>query len=865
MKRMLINASHTEEIRVALVDGQRLYDLDIENRNRVQKKSNIYKGRITRVEPSLEAAFVDYGAERHGFLPLKEISKEYFKGDGGDNPGRARIRDVVKEGTEVIVQVDKEERGTKGAALTTMISLAGRYMVLMPNNPRAGGISRRIEGDERTELRNALNGVEIPDGMGVIVRTAGIGHSTEELQWDMDYLTQVWKAIKEASNERKAPFLIHQESNAIVRAIRDYLRQDVDQVLIDQRESYDEAMMFVNQIMPHNKHKIRHYDDETPLFTRYQIESQIESAFQREVQLPSGGSIVIDPTEAMVSIDINSARATRGGDIEETATNTNLEAADEIGRQLRLRDIGGLIVIDFIDMLSPKNQRAVEQRMQDAVEQDRARIQVGRISRFGLLEMSRQRLRPSLGETSAGVCPRCDGKGTIRNTRSLSLSILRLVEEEANKDKTGEVRAVVPVDVASFLLNEKRNDLADIEKRSRVRVLVIASPALETPHFEVQRLRDDEITDPDHPSFKLIPGPAEGEQPDSWKEKESATPEVAAVDALAPRPPAPAAQKKEAPIKAEREAPVKTVAKVGIFAAIAAWFGSLFGGEAEKVEEAPKPKTAERSNRNREDGNNRNRNRNRSEGGNNRNRGGQRNRNRNRNRNNTGENRPGDEQQAERKDQDKPAEQKERKERKERKPRDQQKPADKPENNTETDGNRSQERDSNRPQRRPSNRRGRSASERKRGELPTEVAAEAANLNVEEKVASPAVEAAAAAVVAETVAPAVESPKAEAEATPRQEKPAARKPRTEKKPAAPKPEPAIEQPAPPVTPVKIIAAELGRAGNDPRDNPRQNIDVQVATADPTPAPLDPSKVAAPNPDLPERPRAANDPRNQRSA
>ena len=425
MKKMLINATQPEELRVALVDGQKLYDLDIENRTRIQKKSNIYKGKITRVEPSLEAAFVDFGAERHGFLSLKEISREYFQKKPADIGSRLNIRELVKEGTEVIVQVDKEERGNKGAALTTFASLAGRYMVLMPNNPRAGGISRRIEGDDRSELRDAMSQLEIPNGMGVIIRTAGVGRSAEELQWDLNYLLQLWEAIKTASDEKPAPFLLYQESNVIIRAIRDYLRDDVDQVLIDTPKAVQQAKDFVTQVMPHYANRIRHYDDSVPMFNRYQIESQIETAFQREVQLPSGGSIVIDPTEAMISIDINSARATRGSDIEETALNTNLEAADEIARQLRLRDIGGLIVIDFIDMSAARNQRAVENRMRDALTMDRARVQVGKISRFGLLEMSRQRLRPSLGETSGIVCPRCTGQGTIRDTKSLSLSILR--------------------------------------------------------------------------------------------------------------------------------------------------------------------------------------------------------------------------------------------------------------------------------------------------------------------------------------------------------------------------------------------------------------------------------------------------------
>ncbi|MFT4768686.1 MAG: ribonuclease E, partial [Glaciecola sp.] len=503
MKKMLINATHAEEMRVALVDGQKLYDLDIENRTRLQKKANIYVGKITRVEPSLEAAFVDFGAERHGFLSVKEIAREYFYRDPKDIDGKFSIRDVVKEGTRLIVQVDKEERGNKGAALTTFISLPGRYMVLMPNNPRAGGISRRIEGDDRAELREALSALDIPDGMGVIIRTAGVGRSAEELQWDLNYLLQLWEAVSTAGEENRSPVLLYQESNVIIRAVRDYLRDDVDQVLIDSPDAFKQAMDFVSMVMPKYQQRIKLYEDSTPLFNRFQIESQIETAFGREVRLPSGGSIVIDPTEALVSIDINSARATKGVNIEETALQTNLEAADEVARQLRLRDMGGLIVIDFIDMLAAKNQRAVETRVRDALAIDRARVQVGRISRFGLLEMSRQRLRPSLGETSAIVCPRCTGQGSIRDTKSLSLSILRLLEEEATKERSAEVRAIVPIDVAAYLLNEKRLALSEIETLTRVRVLVIPDPNLETPHFEVTRLRDDEVDGDQQTSYKI--------------------------------------------------------------------------------------------------------------------------------------------------------------------------------------------------------------------------------------------------------------------------------------------------------------------------------------------------------------------------
>lgn len=493
MKRMLINATQEEELRVALVDGQRLYDLDIENRTRIQKKANLYKGKVTRVEPSLEAAFVDFGAERHGFLPLKEISRQYHakNAKSGD---RSSMRDLIPEGTEVVVQVEKEERGNKGAALTTYVSLAGRYLVLMPNNPKAGGISRRIEGDDRSELRDALRTLQIPDGMGLIVRTAGVGKDPEELQWDLDYLLALWQSIQEASDEKPAPFLIYQESNVIIRMIRDYLRKDIGEVLFDTQESHEEALNFIKQVMPQYENRIKLYDDKLPLFNRYQIEAQIESAFEREVKLPSGGSVVIDPTEALISIDINSSRATRGADIEETALNTNLEAADEIARQLRLRDMGGLVVIDFIDMTSNRNQREVENRMKDALESDRARVQVGRISRFGLLEMSRQRLRPSLGETSAIVCPRCSGQGSIRDVESLALSILRIVQEEANKQKCQEVKANVPLVVSSYLLNEKRSALAEIEEQSKTRVFVNPVPDMVTPHYEIIGINQNKET-----------------------------------------------------------------------------------------------------------------------------------------------------------------------------------------------------------------------------------------------------------------------------------------------------------------------------------------------------------------------------------
>ncbi|SMF30522.1 RNAse E [Alteromonadaceae bacterium Bs31] len=492
MKRMLINATQPEELRVALVDGQWLYDLDIENRLREQKKANIYKAKITRIEPSLEAAFVEYDTGRNGFLPLKEISREYFIKQPKEIEGRIRIKDVVKEGMEVIVQVDKEERGNKGAALTTFISLAGRYLVLMPNNPRAGGISRRIDGDDRSELKDALSDVDIPEGMGIIVRTAGVGRSSEELQWDMNYLTLLWNNIKKAADESKAPCFLFQESNVIIRAIRDYLRPDIGEVIVDAPDAFNLATNFVQQVMPNYRSKVKLYEEAVPLFNRFQIEGQIETAFEREVKLPSGGSIVIDVTEALISIDINSSRATKGGDIEETALQTNLEAADEIARQLRLRDMGGLVVIDFIDMQPVRNQRAVENRMREALKMDRARVQIGRISRFGLLEMSRQRLRPSLGETTSKVCPRCSGQGTIRGTKNIALSILRLVEEEAQKERSAEIRAIVPVKVATYLLNEKRRTISQIEQRHDTRVAILPKEEMVTPHFEVMRLRDDD-------------------------------------------------------------------------------------------------------------------------------------------------------------------------------------------------------------------------------------------------------------------------------------------------------------------------------------------------------------------------------------
>ncbi len=577
---MLINATQAEELRVALVDGQKLYDLDIESSTREQKKANVYKGRITRVEPSLEAAFVDFGAERHGFLPLKEISKEYFKKSHSRGEGRINIKDVITEGQEIIVQVDKEERGNKGAALTTFVSLAGRYLVLMPNNPRAGGISRRIEGEDRNQLREAIAGLEIPKQMGAIVRTAGVGRNTEELQWDLDYLHQFWESITHAAESRKAPFLIYQESNVIIRAIRDYLRQDIGEVLVDSPEVYEDVVNFVQSVMPAYENKIKLYEDDIPLFSRYQIEAQIETAFQREVKLPSGGSIVIDPTEALVSIDINSARATKGSDIEETALNTNLEAADEIARQLRLRDMGGLIVIDYIDMTPVRNQRDVESRMRQALELDRARVQVGKISRFGLLEMSRQRLRPSLGETRNEVCPRCSGQGSIRSIDSMALSIMRLMYEESSKEKTSEVRALLPISVATFLLNEKRAQIAEIEKNQGVTIVIVPTETMETPHYEVLRMRDDESVD-DTVSYELKSEVAE-QQATTAPTVKQVVREEAAVKTLKPSAPSPA----------------PTPEEIGLLKKLSLKVAALFGGNAEEEEKKveTKPNTRARQN-----------------------------------------------------------------------------------------------------------------------------------------------------------------------------------------------------------------------------------------------------------------------------
>ena len=581
MKRMLVNATQEEELRVALVDGQRIYDLDVEVPSREQKKANVYKGRITRVEPSLEACFVDYGAERHGFLPLKEVSKEYFKSSPSSG-GRLSIRELLEEGQELIVQVEKEERGNKGAALTTFISLAGRFLVLMPNNARAGGVSRRIEGEDREQLREALDHVQIPDGMGAIVRTAGVGRSAEELQWDLDNLKEVWNAIAQAAEGRPAPFLIYQESKAIIRALRDYLADDIGEILIDDREVFDEAQQYMQRFMPATLRKLKLYEDPVPLFTRFQIENQIESAHSHKVNLPSGGSIVIDPTEALVSIDINSARATRGTDIETTALNTNLEAAEEIARQLRLRDLGGLIVIDFIDMESQKNQRAVEDRLREAVKQDRARIQIGRISRFGLLELSRQRLRPSIGESASVVCSRCNGMGSIRSVDSLALALLRLIGEEARKERTVKVIAQLPVEVATYLMNEKREWLNSIEAKSDTHVVLVPNRYMETPAYEIRRVRDDEAQLPENNAVShQIPV-----QPlppiDETAKRDSATaPSAAVVSSSIPSIPPPPSVAAE-PVRhviAEPE-------QIGIFVRLWRFF---FGGAGKKAVAEPAP------------------------------------------------------------------------------------------------------------------------------------------------------------------------------------------------------------------------------------------------------------------------------------
>ncbi|WP_081683263.1 Rne/Rng family ribonuclease [Arenimonas composti] len=550
---MLINATQAEELRVAIVDGQNLYDIDIEQPSKEQKKSNIYKGRIVRLEPSLEAAFVDYGGERHGFLPLKEISRDYFV--PGVDPNKAGLKEYLREGQEVVVQVDKEERGNKGAALTTFISLAGRYMVLMPNSPTAGGVSRRVEGDDRAALKEAMDALTIPEDMGVIIRTAGVGRDAEELQWDLDNLLNIWRAITEKALARPAPFLIYQESRLIIRALRDYLRNDIGEILVDTQAMYDEAREYMQAFVPQHLRKLKHYTDDVPLFNRYQIESQIEAAYERQVRLPSGGSIVIDQTEALTAIDVNSSRATKGSDIEETAFNTNVEAAEEVARQMRLRDLGGLVVIDFIDMSSGKHQRQVEERLAQALKQDRARVQQGRISRFGLLEMSRQRLRPSLGESSQIVCPRCEGHGRMRSVESLSLSILRLAEEHAMKENTGQVLVQAPPEIANFLLNEKRRALVEIEQRHDAPVIVVADDQLESPHFNISRVRGNELgEETSKPSYhRTTPRKLAVH---ALTKAHINVPELPAVTAVKPPNPAPV---REEPVVVEAPAPAPVV------------------------------------------------------------------------------------------------------------------------------------------------------------------------------------------------------------------------------------------------------------------------------------------------------------------
>ncbi len=584
MKRMLINATQQEELRVALVDGQKLYDLSIEIPSKEQKKANIYKGRISRIEPSLEACFVDYGAERHGFLPLKEISKDYFRKNS--DGGRTNMRDLLSEGQEVIVQVEKEERGNKGAALTTFISLAGRFLVLMPNNPRAGGVSRRIEGEDRDQMRQVMDELAIPDGMGAIVRTAGVGRAAPELQWDLDNLRSQWDQIDAATKDRPAPYLVYRESDAVTRSLRDYFGDDIGEVLVDDDATFGTAEEYMTRFMPAETQKrLKRYTDDVPLFTRFQIENQIESAYAHKVELPSGGSIVIDYTEALVSIDINSARATRGSDIETTATNTNLEAAEEIARQLRIRDIGGLIVIDFIDMESTKNQRDVEDRLRDSVKMDRARIQIGRLSRFGLLEMSRQRLRPSLGESSHLVCPRCTGIGSIRSVESMALAILRLIGEEARKDKTASVIAQVPVEVATYLINEKREWLRTLEDKGGVDLMIVPNPHIQTPEYSIKRVRTDEIDLPENKtlSYKMPERPQVADPTGTKAEKPQLEP--AAVIPTAPATVAPVVVHVPTPVPVAAAQAVAPPKNLGFWQRLV----YLFTGDASGAQAAEKP------------------------------------------------------------------------------------------------------------------------------------------------------------------------------------------------------------------------------------------------------------------------------------
>lgn len=600
MKRMLFNATQSEELRVAIVDGQKLIDLDIEHAGKEQRKSNIYKGVITRIEPSLEAAFVDYGTDRHGFLPFKEISRAYYQ-DKPDS-GRARIQDVIKEGQELIVQVDKDERGNKGAALTTYISLAGRYLVLMPNNPRGGGVSRRVEGEERNELRDTMAQLQVIDGMSIIARTAGIGRNAEELQWDLNYLTQLWTAIEEASHIQPGAFLIYQEGSLVIRAIRDYFSADIGEILIDTPDVHEQAVQFMNHVMPGNVTRVKLYQDEIPLFSRFQIEHQIESAFSREVRLPSGGAIVIDHTEALVSVDVNSGRSIKGSDIEQTAFNTNLEAAEEVARQMRLRDLGGLVVIDFIDMENQRNQREVENALRDALHYDRARVQTGKISRFGLLELSRQRLRPSLGETNHATCPRCNGTGHIRGIESTALHILRITQEEAMKDNSAIIQVQLPVEAATFLLNEKRADIHKIEQRMGVEVVLIPNIHMETPHYSITRIKHDDVNDEtSKASYKLVEMPLESDYKTSSQQDAKLQSPEALVKGITPS--------TSAPIVEAKAEVVASPAKVSIFGRIKAWLGLSSDSEKETV--APAKSTNETHNQAREGNRDKNRNRDR--------------------------------------------------------------------------------------------------------------------------------------------------------------------------------------------------------------------------------------------------------------
>ena len=594
MKRMLINATQAEERRLAIVDGQKLLDYEIEIEGREQRKGNIYKAVVTRVEPSLEACFVDYGEDRHGFLPFKEISRQYFA--EGVSPSQARIQDVIKEGQELLVQVEKEERGNKGAALTTFISLAGRYVVLMPNNPRGGGVSRRIEGDDRAELKEAMDQLEYPKGMSIIARTAGIGRSAPELQWDLNYLLKLWSAIDGAAKSGKGAFLIYQESSLVIRAIRDYFNNDIGDVLIDTDDIYEQAQQFMSHVMPEYAARVKRYRDDAPLFSRFQIEHQIESAYARTVQLPSGGAIVIDHTEALVSVDVNSARAIKGGDIEETATRTNLEAADEVARQMRLRDLGGLIVIDFIDMEESKNRREVENRLRDALRQDRARVQFGSISKFGLMEMSRQRLKPALSEGASIPCPRCGGAGHIRDTESSALQILRIIQEESMKDNTAAVHAQVPVEVAAFLLNEKRPEIAKIELKQRLNVLLVPNRSLETPHYKVERLKhDDPRLDRIEASYKMA---EEVEDPTTVtrRSQEPTNKQTPVIKGVLPDAPAPAVAPKAEAAPAAAKAP-KAAAAAASSGGFFTWLKNLFTGASEEAKPAAQPAKKEEKNR----------------------------------------------------------------------------------------------------------------------------------------------------------------------------------------------------------------------------------------------------------------------------